>query len=240
MDQEVLIILATGILAVVIAALFLKFSKRKHVKDTVLLLGPTGSGKTRAFLLLKSGSFGETHTSLKPNDLKFSIHEKCCVDGSPSKEIRFVDFPGLPRLRSKLSSYLQQASCIVFFVDSAELSGNIEPTASYLFDVLTDASVAESQTPLLVACNKSDLPLALGPSLIRSRLETELTRLRETRGAAPDEAGDEQTQEKVFLGYDGEKFSFDHSPCPVTFAPCSLHKTSVEPILEFIAANGPL
>lgn len=78
-------------------------------------------------------------------------------------------------------------------MDSTNLgsgSGSLSDTAEYLHDVLlmlqrahSGAKTSKSQEiPLLIAANKADLFTALPTPLVRSALESEITRIRETRG----------------------------------------------------------
>ena len=44
----------------------------------------------------------------------------------------------------------------------------------YLYHLLTDSAISSSYPPLLIACNKQDLTLAKGATVIKRLLEKEL------------------------------------------------------------------
>ncbi|KAI1435800.1 signal recognition particle receptor beta subunit-domain-containing protein [Xylaria sp. CBS 124048] len=112
---------------------------------------------------------------------------------------------------------------VIFMVDAATLDDSIADAAAYLYDVLLSlqkragtgrSSRAPSAVHVLIAANKLDLFTALPASLVRSNLETELARIRQSRsvglldsGVGEDEIGAEE--QDTWLGeYGSEKFSF--------------------------------
>ncbi|KAI1175979.1 signal recognition particle receptor beta subunit [Nemania sp. FL0916] len=112
---------------------------------------------------------------------------------------------------------------VIFVVDAAALDESIADAATYLYDVLlalqkrasaSQTSRSPHSVPVLVAANKLDLFTALPASLVRSNLESELARIRQSRskglldsGVGTDEVGSEE--QDTWLGeYGSEKFSF--------------------------------
>ncbi|KAJ1335261.1 signal recognition particle receptor subunit beta [Microdochium nivale] len=113
---------------------------------------------------------------------------------------------------------------IVYVVDAATLDDLLAPAAAYLYDVLlalqrrasssSSSSRAPRPIPVLVAANKSDLFTALPASLVRSQLESEITRVRSFRskgmldsGVGVDDIGSEEND--AWLGaYGTDKFTF--------------------------------
>ncbi|RYP64255.1 hypothetical protein DL769_006735 [Monosporascus sp. CRB-8-3] len=115
---------------------------------------------------------------------------------------------------------------IVFVVDAAALDdgdGGLAAAAAYLYDVLMAlqrragagrTSRAPSAIHVLVAANKLDLFTALPASLVRSNLEAELGRIRQSRskglldsGVGIDDIGSEE--QDAWLGqYGSDKFTF--------------------------------
>jgi GTPase SAR1 family protein len=118
-----------------------------------------------------------------------------------------VDTPGHGKLRSVAFDYITDAdklSGVIFVVDAADLSGpgqdsqlrgGLQDAAHFLHDVLLRLQKAVSQQqankkrqprelPVLVAANKLDLFTALPTPLVKSRLEAEISKVRDSRRRA--------------------------------------------------------
>ena len=149
-----------------------------------------------------------------------------------------TDTPGHAKLRNsafeRLSDTTNAPTGVIFVVDSSNLSSGgggssaIDDTAEYLHDVLLElqklharskASTAR-EVPFLVASNKSDLFTSLPASAVKSTLEAEITKIRQTRARGIAAVGgmgkvegldavDEEGQEQEPLGGSAEgKFEF--------------------------------
>jgi signal recognition particle receptor subunit beta len=123
------------------------------------------------------------------------------VESKNPKKFELIDTPGHAKLRFLAYEALQRrsrtATGIIYVVDAADLtsaagdgsSGCLRETAAYLHDVLlllqkqyTQGKVPKSrQTEILVAANKMDLFTALPEAMVKSSLEAEINRHRETR-----------------------------------------------------------
>eukprot|EP00033_Pygsuia_biforma_P001730 GCRY01001937.1.p1 GENE.GCRY01001937.1~~GCRY01001937.1.p1 ORF type:complete len:290 (+),score=52.99 GCRY01001937.1:104-871(+) len=203
--------------------------------SSLLLLGPSGSGKSALFLMLKNGEQRETHMSMKCNSEKFSIHG--AEEGSP---ITVVDIPGHERLRFHFNDLVKTARCLVFLCDSADFTKNITATSDYLYDVLTHPIVNKLSLPVLIGCNKSDLSSASSVSTIQTALEDTLDKVRYTRQAMPEV--NEETGESLapeFLGIDGERFTFAQCAVPVSLAALSVVRNDLAPLHDYIRENFP-
>jgi signal recognition particle receptor subunit beta len=155
-----------------------------------------------------------------------------------AKRLLITDTPGHAKLRhyayNILTSTTTTPEGIIFVVDAADLSSSSTATggvssalsdaAEYLHDILlvlqkayTNAKTSKArEIPFLVAANKLDLFTALPAAAVKSTLEREITRIRETRArgllsvgtlgkgeglGGNDEEGDE---EKETLGGTGD------------------------------------
>lgn len=102
-----------------------------------------------------------------------------------------------------------------------EGDGGLVEAAEYLYEVLlmlqkrytsAKSSKGPAETPVLIASNKTDLFTALPAPLVKTALEAEITRIRQTRaqglldsGVGKEDLGDE----KEWLGAGGgSKFEF--------------------------------
>ncbi|EMR72627.1 hypothetical protein MGN70_008406 [Eutypa lata] len=162
-------------------------------------------------------------------------------DDAPGSHKKFllVDTPGHGKLHKHAMDRIEASSSkdkekengalrgIVFVVDAAALDETspegLTAAADYLYEVLLalqrrTGSGRTSQAPralhVLVAANKLDLFTALPASLVRSRLEAELGRIRRSRskglldsGVGNDDVGSEE-QDDWLGAYGSEKFAF--------------------------------
>ncbi|KAI1823543.1 signal recognition particle receptor beta subunit-domain-containing protein [Xylaria intraflava] len=178
------------------------------------------------------------------SDAGASTFREAARDDAPGshKKFHLVDTPGHGKLRGAAMAQLggsgkggktggSQAVLgdpatlrgVMFVVDAATLDDSLADAAAYLYDVLlalqkrTGAS-RSSRSPtavnVLVAANKLDLFTALPASLVRSNLEAELGRIRQSRsiglldsGVGVDDIGSEE-QDSWLGQYGSEKFTF--------------------------------
>lgn len=221
---------------------------------SVLLIGPSGAGKTALLTLLERGPLSkeeplpaQTHTSQVPSSVELAVSEDKSLSfrtdldaaGAAATKFLLIDTPGHGKLRAAALSELSSGKdekkknkkksgdrlrAVVFVVDAADADTLSADGAEYLYDVLltlqkragaSKSSRAPAAVPVLVAANKLDLFTALPAALVRSRLETELGRIRKTRSrglleasVGTDEA-DVPDEGDDWLGqYGSEKFSF--------------------------------
>ena len=149
------------------------------------------------------------------------------------KRFLLVDTPGHGKLRyHALESIVkpQNLKGIIFLVDAANISTSsdghggegLREAAEYLHDVLlqlqkrssvSKTSRAPKELPVLVAANKLDLFTALPAPLVRTALESEITKVRSSRGKGLLDSGtgmNEVDEERDWLG-DGGDGAFNFS-----------------------------
>ncbi len=112
---------------------------------TVLLVGPSDSGKTSIFSALVFGSVSKTHTSQSeseghtllgpPAPLAGEEHDAVVRKNTP---VHLVDLPGHPRLRTKANDFLTSADALVFCVD-ATLAARAATAAAGASPALSEA-----------------------------------------------------------------------------------------------------
>jgi signal recognition particle receptor subunit beta len=217
---------------------------------SILLVGPSGAGKTSLLTLLERGPTStsaqpavaaQTHTSQIPSAIQLSVSEDGSsswrkdldASGSTAKSFLLVDTPGHGKLRNTALAKLSGTKAkgdkaakikgVVFMLDAADADILAVDGAEYLYDVLLSLQKRTAGTktkgstfPVLIAANKEDLFTALPASLVKSRLEAELGRIRKTRSKGLLEASvgtdevDVPEEGDDWLGeYGSETFRFD-------------------------------
>ncbi|RDW65352.1 p-loop containing nucleoside triphosphate hydrolase-19 [Coleophoma crateriformis] len=189
---------------------------------SILLLGPSGSGKTSLLTLFERGANASTHTSQSPIAVECSLPvgaiartDKYRSMNDPTnlthKKFLLLDTPGHGKLRHHALETItnpQNLKGVIFLLDAANMAAGDEglrQTAGYLHDVLlllqkrmsNGTSKAPKEMAILIAANKMDLFTALPAALVKSSLETEITKLRVSRSKGLLDSG-------VNMGDDGE------------------------------------
>ncbi|XP_063364013.1 signal recognition particle receptor subunit beta [Cydia amplana] len=175
------------------------FSRRRHQRRSVLLTGLSDSGKTLLFVRLAYSQYRQTFTSMKENVEDYAVG---------SKTLKLVDLPGQERLRNKFfDQYKSSAKGIVYVVDSETVQKEIRDVAEYLYTILSDPTVQSNSPPVLILCNKQDLPLAKGSQVIKGLLEKELNLVRVTKSSQLQSV-DPSAPNSAYLGKPGKPFEF--------------------------------
>ncbi|KAI1097296.1 P-loop containing nucleoside triphosphate hydrolase protein [Jackrogersella minutella] len=204
---------------------------------SILLAGPPGGGKTSLLTLFERGdSATPTHTSQIAQSIELTVssdhgaatfREAARID-APGAHRKFllVDTPGHGKLRNQHAMTEIASNTlrgIVYVLDAAALDDSLADVAGYLYDVLLalqkragagNTAKAPNAIHVLIAANKLDLFTALPASLVKSNLEMELGRIRQSRskglldsGVGTDEIGSEE--QDGWLGeFGSEKFGF--------------------------------
>lgn len=179
-------ILVAGVigLVTVLLVVFLLLRRRSARGNTVVMVGLSDAGKTLMFRQLiteNDPNPPETYTSMQEN----VFGEYTPGTGGNRALVRLVDYPGADKLRKRLFSHYLSLSntlkAIVFVVDSASFPKLCKDVAELVYEVLIETP---TRVPVLVACNKQDLPLAKSSQVIRVGLEKEFNLLNRTRAAA--------------------------------------------------------
>ncbi|CAH2234523.1 jg1663 [Pararge aegeria aegeria] len=192
------------------------FSTRRHLRRSVLLTGLSDAGKTSLFVRLTYSEFRQTFTSMKENIEDFVT--------SNNKTLRIVDLPGQERLRNKFfDQYKHSAKAIVYVVDSVTIQKEIRDVAEYLYTILVDPVILSNCPPLLILCNKQDLPMAKGGQLIKSLLEKEINLVRVTKSSQLESVDPSQSKNVTYLGKLGKDFEFSQLGCKVEVLESSIN-----------------
>jgi signal recognition particle receptor subunit beta len=202
---------------------------------SVLILGPSGAGKTALFLRLRDGKLKDTVTSMQPNEGRVVVEN--------NKQIRIMDLPGHPTLHeSYLQSEVVNAKGVVVVIDSMDFNASKEEVARQMYRLLTSPVIRGRGVPVLVACNKQDGGAkAHSTDFIRKRLEKLIYELYVTDTG--DSMKDTDAREHNILSASGDGFSFAdlavrrrfHRPLTVSFAKISVKEGDIDVVRRFCA-----
>lgn len=120
----------------------LRFWLSKGSGRSLLLLGPSRSGKTTLFYQLKDGNLHNgTVASMQENvgiwaagqvqtgccccyrDLGTQLINNAVLQVNKGSAVQLVDIPGHAKVRSRFESYIQDARGVVYVVDSVDFMG---------------------------------------------------------------------------------------------------------------------
>ena len=105
-------------------------------------------------------------------------------------------------------------------MDASTITKGIRDATEFLFRILSDPNVHANRTPILIVCNKQDLTLAKGSSVIERELSKEIGLLRETHSKTLM-GTDGNSLDHVFLGKEGKDFAFSDLKAKVDFCEAS-------------------
>ncbi|CEM16418.1 unnamed protein product [Vitrella brassicaformis CCMP3155] len=232
-----LAVLCTLLVIVSLARSLRKGTRRLSRGDLLLIAGQCDAGKTALFHYLRSGDFPETVSSLKPNTDIINVLHKDEGDASSSGGggvggIEVCDYPGHQRLSHGFFGHLKRARCVVYVIDATDKAA-LKNVAEHLYEIFTHPATNKLRPPLLLACNKSDVPTARKPDMVKDDIEREIERLRQSRSATLEG----QDEADNYLGVDGETFKLDMAPCRVDMCRMSVKKAEVQDVIKFLADN---
>ncbi|KAI9773559.1 MAG: hypothetical protein M1840_006833 [Geoglossum simile] len=207
-----------------------------------LLIGPSGAGKTSLLTRIERGEPTATRTSQTPISVEASLPVSSTASSAyrssndptlrAHKRFLVVDTPGHAKLRHHALDHLtrpRNLKGIVFVVDAATLSSGsgervdeeLSAAAEYLYDVLlllqkhSSSAKTRREMPVLIAVNKLDLFTALPAPLVKTAMESEITKIRRSRAVGLLDSGvglsdsDGMLEEREWLGDGGEgRFEF--------------------------------
>ncbi|KAK2466714.1 hypothetical protein APHAL10511_000972 [Amanita phalloides] len=209
MTPQALALTSILIACILVALVFLFNRKSSQKGDALLIVGPSGAGKTAIWSSLAYDETPLTHTSLQTNSAVYQFAKS-------NKAIRIIDVPGHPRLRDQFRNYLTDARAVAFVVDANSISRSGAAVAEHLHHVLhaiTSLSPPQSP-PLLILVHKVDLLKTLSSApghaadLVITRVKTILEReLEKRRAVQSNSVGVEG------LGEEGEGFELGGLDC---------------------------
>ncbi|EDR23429.1 signal recognition particle receptor subunit beta, putative [Entamoeba dispar SAW760] len=212
-----IIALFIGIIVYIISKKF----KSNNKKSVVMITGTSGVGKTSLYLCLQNNTTTETCTSMVEN---IGI----CHDIITQQPIEIVDIPGYGKVRGIYKKYIESAKCIIFMIAGDEIKKTIKDDAGYLHCIITSNT---NNLPILILCNKSDIPMSESKDIIKILLEKELNKLR-IRVAKP---GEVIADDDLYMyGDPDDEFHFEQLKNQIVFAQSSVKENDIDSIWNFL------
>jgi len=230
--------MSTYIAIAVIGLTFLVFLfaillKRGKKGRAILICGPSDSGKSLLFSQLVHRKKIDTFTSMQENLGLLDLTD------TRKKPVDVMDLPGHDRLRTKcLEKHKSSALGIVYVLDASTITKNIRDVTEFLFQILSDPTIHGNRTSVLIVCNKQDMTLAKGSSVIERELAKEIGLLRETHSKSL-QGTDGNVINHVFLGKIGKDFAFSDLKAKVDFCEISaLEDDNIDKVKEWISTTA--
>lgn len=212
MDPSVIAAIVVAIVVVLVTVYLKFFTSASESRDTFMIVGPSGAGKTLLWCQLCHNKRPiDTITSMK------AIAGTASDLGEKGSDFPVVDVPGHPRLREVvLGTYAKKTMGLIFVIDACSLTQELSEVAHYMYQVLSDRQLVGC--PVLVLCNKQDFTFrATKSTVVRGKLEAEFNLIRKTQAASLTGTDDNTDDSHVVLGIEGTDFKFEHLPVEVEF-----------------------
>ncbi|RKF56135.1 Signal recognition particle receptor subunit beta [Golovinomyces cichoracearum] len=187
----------------ILHGIFFRSGRHKPV-PSILLLGPSNSGKTSFLARLEHGPSTKTHTSQVTTSVELFLPSDRTVGSNnyrsindPSRndhcKFQLVDTPGHEKIRhNSLQNItnLPNLRGIIFFVDSSRIKTDkdcLRTTTVYLYDILlflkrkAEEGNYSKEIQVLIAASKMDLFTAIPAAYVQKTLEHEISRLRDSK-----------------------------------------------------------
>ena len=246
------------------AATFQEDQKRKAVRDRFLLTGPSCSGKTKLYYKLIGANITYTVSSSDVNETSGPVAVKVPqrilasgrVEGADQDSTfttvsaKFVDVPGHFCFKKAIQVESTGAKAIILLLDAKE-KAKFGDAAEILYDLLGDIEVISEELPILVVCNKQDIPFAKTALQVERELVNEIEQIRKVRKASQQQeqdtanradldevSDDDQQAQSGYLESLKGKFSFEQVPNQIEFCGSSVLNDQIDDVLRFVVKHA--
>lgn len=155
----------------IILLLIVWYVRTKKSKDTILLIGPIGSGKTSLLYQLKLQRFVQTVTTLTTTyvPLKLTKNKK-----NVEKKYIFIDIPGCRDKNISIKKHISTTATILYFVDSTKPMLQ-ENTSQLLYSLLSSLQIQNHRVPIIIVITKIDEISLYGNKVSDIKIQLEKT-----------------------------------------------------------------
>lgn len=166
--NTILILIITTIILIILYKLFVS-KGNKVKKNSLMIIGPSLSGKTTFFYYLLGNKSVSTVVSMQINKTENFKNSNF----NDSYDI--IDVPGTGYYKDKILDMLPSVLILLLFVDSTD-KNSISQSAEYLYDLLNSDKYSEDLN-ILICCNKQDCGFPKSKKMIENELSKELENL---------------------------------------------------------------
>ena len=163
------ITISTIVLILIFRCLFSKSSSKR--RNTIMIIGPSLSGKTTFFYHLLGQKNSKTVVSMQIN----KVENFSCELISNINTYNIMDIPGTGYFKDKILDYLNDTLILLLFIDSTE-KNSIVQAAEYLYDILNSDKLNDD-LKIFICCNKQDAGFPKSKKMIENELSKELENL---------------------------------------------------------------
>ena len=163
------ITISTIVLILIFRCLFSKSSSKR--RNTIMIIGPSLSGKTTFFYHLLGQKNSKTVVSMQIN----KVENYSCELISNINNYNIMDIPGTGYFKDKILDYLNDTLILLLFIDSTE-KNSIVQAAEYLYDILHSDKLNDD-LKIFICCNKQDAGFPKSKKMIENELSKELENL---------------------------------------------------------------
>ena len=163
------ITISTIVLILIFRCLFSKSSSKR--RNTIMIIGPSLSGKTTFFYHLLGQKNSKTVVSMQIN----KVENYSCELISNINNYNIMDIPGTGYFKDKILDFLNDTLILLLFIDSTE-KNSIVQAAEYLYDILNSDKLNDD-LKIFICCNKQDAGFPKSKKMIENELSKELENL---------------------------------------------------------------
>jgi signal recognition particle receptor subunit beta len=147
------------------------FNKNKTIsKNSILIIGPSQSGKTTFFYYLIENPTIKTIMSMQINELKdYKIKYL-------QNKYTIIDVPGTGYFKEFILNKLNETKLLLLFINSTDKNSIIQ-SSEYLYEILNSDKYNEEMN-FIICCNKQDENFPKSKKMIENELDKEIDNLK--------------------------------------------------------------
>jgi signal recognition particle receptor subunit beta len=165
-----IIIILISTLLIFILYKFIFNKNKKITKNSILIIGPSESGKTTFFYYLIENPNIKTIMSMQINELK--DHQIKFLNNKHT----IIDVPGTGYYKDFIMNKLNETKLLLLFINSTD-KNSIVQSSEYLYDIL-NSDKFNDEINIIICCNKQDENFPKSKKMIENELEKEIDNLK--------------------------------------------------------------